>query len=122
MSKIYDFIKNCECFYVATIDDEFPAVRPFGAIMEVSDFLYIATHDGNEAHKQLRNNGHLQIIAKKNGTREWLRITGIAEECYDMELKKRFMQECPILIKHYGEATSKHYLMFKITIKKVEFK
>ena len=122
MSKIYDFIKNCECFYVATIDDEFPAVRPFGAIMEVSDFLYIATHDGNEAHKQLRNNGHLQIIAKKNGTREWLRITGIAEECYDLELKKRFMQECPILIKHYGEASSKHYLMFKITIKKAEFK
>lgn len=47
MNKIYDFIKNCECFYVATINDEFPAVRPFGAIMEVSGFLYIATHDGN---------------------------------------------------------------------------
>ena len=122
MSKAYDFVKHCECFYVATMNNEFPAVRPFGAIMEVNDKIYIATHDGNEVHKQLRANGHIQIIAKKRDTREWLRITGIAEECNDIELKKRFMEECPTLIKHYGEATSKHYLMFKITPSKVEFK
>ena len=122
MSKAYDFVKHCECFYVATMNNEFPAVRPFGAIMEVNDKIYIATHDGNEVHKQLRANGHIQIIAKKRDTREWLRSTGIAEECNDVELKKRFMEECPILIKHYGEATSKHYLMFKVTASKVEFK
>ena len=122
MSKAYDFIKDCECFYVATINNEFPAVRPFGAIMEARDFFYIATHDGNEVHNQLRIDGHIQIIAKKNDTREWLRITGIAEECNDMELKKRFMKECPVLIKHYGEATSEHYLMCKIPGGKGEFK
>ncbi len=65
MSKVYDFIKDCECFYVATINNDFPTVRPFGAIMEVSDKLYIATHDRNEVHKQLRTNVHIQIIAKK---------------------------------------------------------
>ena len=122
MSKVYDFIKDCECFYIATINNEFPAVRPFGAIMEVDENLYIATQDGNEAHKQLRTNGHIQIIAKKRDTREWLRITGFAEECNDIELKRRFMEECPVLIKHYGKATSKHYLLFKITASKVEFK
>ena len=122
MSKVCDFIKDCGYFYVATINNDFPAVRPFGAIMEVNDKFYIATHDGNEAHKQLRTNGHIQIIAKKSDTREWLRITGIAEECNEIELKKRFMEECPVLKKHYGEATSKHYLMFQITTSKVEFK
>lgn len=122
MSKAYDFIKDCECFYVATINDDFPAVRLFGAIMEANDSFYIATHDGNEAHKQLRANGHIQIFAKKKDTREWLRITGIAEECDDIQLKRRFMEECPVLIKHYGEATSKHYLMFKVKASKVEFK
>lgn len=122
MSKAYEFIKDCENFYVATINSDFPAIRPFGAIMEIDDNLYIATQDGNEAHKQLRTNGHMQIIAKKRGAREWLRVTGIAEECNDIELKKRFMVECPVLVKHYGEATSKHFLLFKITVKNVEFK
>lgn len=33
MSKAYDFIKDCECFYIATMNNDFPAVIPFVAIM-----------------------------------------------------------------------------------------
>ena len=90
--------------------------------MEIGDNLYISTHDGNEAHKQLRANGNMQIIAQKEGSRAWLRITGIAEECNDISLKQRFMEECPILVSHFGSADSEHFLMFKITVKKSEFK
>ena len=122
MSKEYEFIKNCECFFVVTINGSFPACRPFGAIMEIGDKLYISTHDGNEVHKQLRSTGHMQIIAKKEGSRAWLRITGIAEECNDISLKQRFMEECPILASHFGAADSEHFLMFKITVKKSEFR
>ena len=122
MSKEYEFIKECDCFFVVTFYGDFPACRPFGAIMEVGDDLYIATHDGNEAHKQLRANGNMQLIAKKEGTREWIRVNGIATECNDISLKQRFMDECPVLVKHYGTADSEHFLMFKITVKKAEFK
>lgn len=121
MSKAYDFIKECDCFYVITLNGKFPAARPFGAMMEVGKYLYIATHDGNEAHKQLRANGNIQIIAKKNGTRDWVRLTGVAEECNDIELKRQFMKECPVLVKHYGTADSTHYLMFRIAVKNVEY-
>lgn len=122
MSKEYEFIKNCDCFYVVTMNGEFPACRPFGAIMEVGENLYISTHDGNEVHKQLRANGNMQIIAKKEGTRKWLRITGIAKESDDISLKQRFMEECPVLVSHYDSAESEHFLMFRITVKKAEFK
>lgn len=88
MSKEYEFIKDCGYFFLVTVDGDFPACRPFGAIMEVGDKLYIATHDRNEAHKQLRANGNMQLVAKKEGTREWLRITGIAKECNDISLKQ----------------------------------
>lgn len=122
MSNECKFIKECDCFFVVTMNENFPACRPFGAIMEVGDKLYISTHDGNEAHKQLRANENIQIIAKKQGTREWLRITGIAKECNDISLKQRFMDECPILVSHYSSADSEHFLMFQITIKNSEFK
>ncbi len=121
MSKEYDFIRKCECFYVLTINGEFPAGRPFGAIMEEDGFLYIATHDGNEVHKQLRNNGNIQIIAQKEGTRQWLRITGIAKECSDINLKKKFMEVCPVLVKHYESAECERFLMFQIKVIKSEF-
>nr|WP_303003613.1 pyridoxamine 5'-phosphate oxidase family protein [uncultured Blautia sp.] len=122
VSREYEFIKECGSFFVVTLNGDFPACRPFGAIMEAGDKLYISTHDGNDAHKQLRGNGNMQIVAKKEGTREWLRITGIAKECQDISLKQRFMDECPVLVSHYSSADSEHFLMFQITITKTEFK
>ena len=34
MSKAYEFLKEYGYFYVLTINDNFPAGRPFGAVME----------------------------------------------------------------------------------------
>lgn len=122
MSKEYEFIRECSCFFVVTKNGEFPACRPFGAIMEVGDKLYISTHDGNEVHKQLRADGNMQIVAKKEGSREWIRITAAAKECDDISLKRRFMDECPILVKLYGSADSEHFLMFELSVIRTEFK
>lgn len=47
-----------------------------GAVMEYDGKLFISTNDGNSVHKQLRDNGNIQIVAKKEATREWIRITG----------------------------------------------
>lgn len=122
MSKAYEFLKECGVFFVLTVNGDYPAGRPFGAVMEWKDDLYIATNDMNEAHKQLRTNGHIQILAKKADSREWMRITGVAEECESIEMKAKMLEECPILHKHYDSATAEHFLMFKITIEKVEMK
>lgn len=121
MSKEYEFLKQCGYFYVLTINEAFPAGRPFGAVMECGKKLYIATHDGNNVHKQLRKNGNIQIIAKKDGTREWLRITGQATECNDISMKEKMLEECPILSKHYPSADYEHYLLFQIEILNSEF-
>ena len=58
------------------INGDFPAGRPFGAVMEYDGKLFISTNDGNSVHKQLRDNGNIQIVAKKEAPREWIRITG----------------------------------------------
>ena len=76
MSKAYEFLKECDCFYVLTINGDFPAGRPFGAVIEHNRKLFISTSDKNKVHKQLRDNGNIQIVAKKEATREWIRITG----------------------------------------------
>lgn len=121
MSKEYEFLKECGCFYVLTINGDFPAGRPFGAVMECEGKLYIATHDGNQVHKQLRENGNIQILAKKEGTREWLRITGKASECRDLKMKQKMLDECPILLKHYPSAETERYLLFGVEMLSAEF-
>lgn len=94
MSKAFEFLKECGAFFVLTINEDYPADRPFGAAMEVDDYLYLSTNDLNEAHKQLRNNEHIQIVAKKLDSREWIRITGIAAESNDGMLKQQMLEEC----------------------------
>ncbi|MBQ7535345.1 MAG: pyridoxamine 5'-phosphate oxidase family protein [Stomatobaculum sp.] len=122
MSKALEFIRECGCYFLLTMNGDFPAGRPFGAIIEVGEYLYIATNDRNETHRQLRENGNIQILAKKDGTREWLRITGEATECFDRDLKQRFLDERTALQKHYTSADDPHYLVFRVKILKTEFK
>lgn len=122
MSNAYEFLKECGIFYVLTINGDYPAGRPFGVVMEVGEDLYISTNDFNQAHKQLRANGHIQIIAKKPHSMEWIRITGTAEECGDKSLKQKMYDENPILQKHHNSAEAEHFLMFRIKVEKVEIK
>lgn len=122
MSKAYDFLKECGAFFVLTINGEYPAGRPFGAVMEIGDDLYLATNDMNEAHKQMREHKQIQIVAKKPDSRAWIRITGISEECDNLELKARMLEECPVLHKHYESAEAEHFPMFKVKIENVEIK
>ena len=122
MSKAYDFLKECGSFFVLSINGEYPAGRPFGAVMEVGENLYLSTNDMNEAHKQIRANEHIQIIAKKVNSREWIRITGIAEECDDMELKNKMLEECPVLQQRFGAVGMEHFIMFKVNVENVEIK
>ena len=122
MSKAYEILKECGIFYVLTINGDYPAGRPFGAVMELGEDLYLATNDFNQAHKQLRANGHIQIIAKKPDSRAWIRITGTAAECDDAALKVKMYHEVPILQKHHAYSGDEHFLMFRVKVVIVELK
>ena len=37
MSKAYEFLKECGSFFVLSINGDYPAGRPFGAVMEVEE-------------------------------------------------------------------------------------
>ena len=48
MSKAYEFLKECGAFFVLSINGDYPAGRPFGAVMEVGDqYIRCTDHYGN---------------------------------------------------------------------------
>ena len=121
MSKTYDFLKECGAFFVLTINENYPAGRPFGAVMEHGDNLYLATNDLNHAHQQLRSHAPMQIVAKKPTSREWIRITGLAEECSDADLRQKMIESNPVLKQRFDPIGYEHFLMFKIIIQNTEY-
>lgn len=120
MSKVYDFIKECGVFFVLTINDDYPAGRPFGAIMEYNDDLYISTGDVKAVYRQLKKHQEMQIIALKNGTREWVRVNGTAVECNDLEVKRKMLSECPALGKHFASPDAPHFVVFQVKVIKAD--
>ena len=43
MEEVYEFLKKCGTFYIATIDGDKPRVRPFGVVNIFENKLYIQT-------------------------------------------------------------------------------
>ena len=122
MSKAYEFLKECGAFFVLTVNDNCPAGRPFGAIMEDGEYLYLATNDLNQTHMQMRKNENIQIVAKKADSREWIRISGTATEVYNKVLQERMFEECPILKQRFDAVGMEHFILVKVKVENVEFK
>lgn len=64
----------------------------------------------------MKQNSNIQIVALKHGTREWIRISGSAEECSDIAMKQKMLDVCPILSKHYSAPTDAHFCIFQIKV------
>ena len=72
MKETYDFLKGCGVFYIATIDNDKPRVRPFGAINIYEDKLYLQTGKVKNVSKQIEINPNVEICGMNNG--KWIRI------------------------------------------------
>ena len=72
MKEVYEFLKDSKVFYLATVDNDKPRVRPFGALNIYNDKLYIQTGKVKDVSKQMSINPNIEISAMNNG--KWIRV------------------------------------------------
>ena len=101
MKKVYEFLKDCGTYYLATIEDNKPRVRPFGTINLFEDKLYIQTGKSKKVYKQIEKNNNFEICAFKDG--QWLRISGELVNDDRLEAKKDMLDHYPELRNMYDE-------------------
>ena len=101
MEKIYDFLKQAETYYLATVEGDQPRVRPFGTVNLFEGKLYIQTGRKKPVSKQLAANNKAEICAFKDGV--WLRIAGELIEDDRYEAKKSMLDAYPQLRSMYDE-------------------
>lgn len=114
MSKVFDLLKEYGVFYVATVNNGLPAVRPFGAVMEYNGELYLATANFKDVYKQLKAEKNVQLAATKAASMDWLRITGRAEEVHELSIKEKMLQACPVLVDLFKSADNEVFAVFCI--------
>ena len=104
MKEVEQFLKDAGTYYLATVDENKPKVRPFGTVLIFEDKLYIQTGKVKDVYKQIINNPNVEICALNNGT--WIRIAGELIEDDRIEPKKAMLDSNPSLRSMYDENDS----------------
>ena len=100
MQEVYEFLKKCGTYYLATIDGDKPRVRPFGTFHIFENKLYIQTGKSKNVSKQMMNNPNIEICAMSGG--EWIRIQAVAVEDDRVEAKQSMLDAYPNLKFRYS--------------------
>ena len=77
MNEVYEFLKSCNVYYLATLEGNQPRVRPFGTIDLFEGKLYIQTGLTKAVARQMNANPKVELSAMSPDGK-WIRIAGEA--------------------------------------------
>ena len=100
MQEVYEFLKKCGTYYLATVEGDQPRVRPFGTVDIFEGRLYIQTGKVKSVSRQLQANPKAEICAFADG--KWLRVAGRLVRDDRVEAKRHMLDSYPSLKAMYS--------------------
>ncbi len=101
MNKITEFLNKSGTFYLATIENNKPRVRPFGAVAEFEGKIYICTNNQKDVFTQILVNSNVEISSMVDD--KWIRLEGKLSIDNREEAKKAMLEANPPLRSMYNE-------------------
>ena len=95
MQEVYDFLKACNTYYLATVEGDQPRVRPFGTVDIFEGKLYKQTGKVKDVSKEMQANPKVEICAF-NGEK-WIRVAGEVVRDDRVEAKEHMLDSYPNL-------------------------
>ena len=116
MNEVYEFLKSCNVYYLATVEGDQPRVRPFGTIDLFEGKLYIQTGKVKAVARQMKANPKVEISAMSpNG--KWIRIAGEAVLDENIAAQEHMLAAYPSLQAMYkpGDGNTEVYYLKNAT-------
>ncbi len=101
MKEVHDFLRTCGVYYLATVDEDQPRVRPFGTAVIFEQKLYIQTGRKKNVARQMLTNPKVEICAYDAGKGVWLRIEAKVVADERLEAKQYVLDQYPQLKSMY---------------------
>ncbi len=95
MEEVREFLKEARVYYLATVDNNKPKVRPFGTVEIFEGKLYIQTGKVKDVSKQIAKNPYVELCAFDNG--KWIRVSGKLVRDERIEAKEYMLDQNPEL-------------------------
>lgn len=100
MEEVFEFLKKCGTFYLATEEGDKPRVRPFGVVNIFENKLYIQTGKCKNVSRQMQINPNVEISGMLDG--KWIRLEGKVIRDDRREAKVSMLDANPILKNMYS--------------------
>ena len=112
MKEVYDFLKGCGVYYLATVEGDQPRVRPFGTVDLFENKLYIQTGKVKAVAQQMKENPKVEISAMSQDGR-WIRIAAEAILDENIEAQEHMLDAYPNLKAMYkaGDGNTEVYYL-----------
>ena len=110
MQEVYDFLKKCGAYYLATVDGDQPRVRPFGTVNIYDGKLYIQTGKSKDVSKQMVANPKIEICAMDGD--KWIRIQALAIEDDRVDAKQSMLDAFPNLKNMYSATDANTQVLY----------
>ena len=95
MNEVYEFLKKCGTYYLATVEGDQPRVRAFGTIDLFEGKLYIQTGKKKKVSREMHANPRIEISAMVDG--DWIRLSAEAYEDDRREARVSMLESYPEL-------------------------
>ena len=115
MKEVLDFMKKTKTYYLATVENDQPRVRPFGTVEIFEDNLYIQTGRKKSVSHQIEENGKIELCTFDG--EKWLRLAGTAVADDRIEAQNHMLDNYPDLKKMYqpGDGNTVVYKLINVT-------
>ena len=100
MEEVYQFLKACSTYYLATMDGDQPRVRPFGTVDLYNGQLTIQTGRKKDVAQQMLKNPKVEICAFDG--KRWLRLAARAVEVPQVAAQEHMLEAYPNLRAMYA--------------------
>ncbi len=102
MEEVVKFLKDAGAYFLATVDNDQPRVRPFGTVNIFEGKLYIQTGKSKDCSKQIQKNGKVEICAMDKTGSKWIRVAGTLVRDDRREPKVDMLEHYPELKSMYS--------------------
>lgn len=112
MNEVYEFLKKCGVYYLATMEGDQPRVRPFGTVDIFEGKLYIQTGKVKAVANQMKANAKVEISGM-SPEGQWIRVAGEAVLDDNVEAQVHMLDAYPNLKAMYvpGDGNTEVYYL-----------
>ncbi len=110
MQEVFAFLKETKTYYIATVENDQPRVRPFGTVNIFEGKLYFQTGKKKKVAHQIEANHKIEICAYDG--KKWLRLAGEAVADERIEAQKSMLDSYPELAHMYQPGDGNNVVYF----------